>query len=81
MRRVGKNKKPSYQIVVIDSRKARDAEFIEKLGWYNALTDEFALDMERYNDWVSKGAIPTLRVLSLLKRKTQKMEVKNEGTD
>ncbi len=81
MRKVGRNNSPNYQIVVIDGRKARDAEFIEKLGWYNAKTDDFSLDFERFNDWVAKGAIPTTRVLSLVKRKTQKTEVKDERTD
>lgn len=81
LRRVGRKNTPNYQIVVIDGRKPRDAEYIEKLGWYNPKTDDFSLELERFNDWVSKGAIPTPRVLSIVKRKTQKTEVKDERTD
>ena len=33
--RLGDKKSPSYRIVVIDSRKARDGEYIDKVGHYD----------------------------------------------
>uniref|UniRef100_A0A7C4U6C3 Small ribosomal subunit protein bS16 n=1 Tax=candidate division WOR-3 bacterium TaxID=2052148 RepID=A0A7C4U6C3_UNCW3 len=81
MRRVGRNNTPHYQIVVIDGRNARQGKFLEKIGWYNPKTDEFSLEIPKYEEWVKKGAIPTPRVLSLVKRTTQKTEVKDERID
>ncbi|HUS04103.1 MAG TPA: 30S ribosomal protein S16, partial [Dehalococcoidia bacterium] len=39
LRRVGVKHKPSYRIVVADSRSPRDGRFIEIVGHYNPLTD------------------------------------------
>ncbi|MCX2957161.1 MAG: 30S ribosomal protein S16, partial [Candidatus Regiella insecticola] len=33
--RHGAKKRPFYQIVVADSRQARDGRFIEKIGFFN----------------------------------------------
>ncbi len=33
--RMGDKKSPFYRIVVVDSRKARDGEYIEKVGHYS----------------------------------------------
>ena len=33
--RLGDKKSPFYRIVVVDGRKARDGEYIDKVGHYN----------------------------------------------
>ena len=38
--RMGATKRPSYRIVATDSRKARDGEYIEQIGFYNPLTQD-----------------------------------------
>lgn len=65
--RGGAKKRPYYNIVVTDSRNARDGRFIEKIGHYNPLlakTDEKRVqyDEERAKYWLSKGATATDRV-------------------
>ncbi|SMY06226.1 30S ribosomal protein S16 [Flavimaricola marinus] len=69
--RGGSKKRPHYAIVAADSRMPRDGRFIEKLGTYNPLLpkdseDRVKMDMERVQDWLSKGAQPTDRVARML---------------
>ena len=39
LRRTGTTKRPSYRVVVADSRTARDGRFIEQIGFYDPLTE------------------------------------------
>lgn len=68
---MGTKKKPFYRIVVADSEAPRDGSFIEIVGNYDPLKDpaEINLKEERIEDWLSKGAKPSVTVLSLLKKK------------
>lgn len=70
MTRKGCKKKPFYRIVVADSEKSRDGRFIEIVGTYNPLVEENAIHFkkDRLEDWLSKGAIPTPSVKSLIKK-------------
>lgn len=54
----GRKNAPTYRIVAMDSRKKRDGEYIEDLGYYNPInkTTLLNIDKDRYNYWVSKGA-------------------------
>ena len=66
--RLGDKKSPIYHIVVVDSRKARDGEYIEKVGHYNptAQPAEITIDAEKAKSWLSKGVQPTETVKALL---------------
>jgi len=68
--RVGAKKKPSYRVVVADSRAPRDGRFIERIGFYNPLTDPptIHIDEERALYWLSKGAQPSEPVERMLKK-------------
>ena len=70
MKRVGTKNTPVYRIVVADSRSPRDGKFIEEIGTYQPLKkgDNFTVDLERANYWVSKGAQPSDTVASFLKK-------------
>ena len=39
LRRMGRKKRPFYRIVAADSRSPRDGKFIEKLGYYDPVTE------------------------------------------
>lgn len=69
LKRMGAKKRPFYRVVVADSRMPRDGRFIEEIGYYNPLTKpaEVKIDIEKANDWLKKGAIPTDTVKFLLK--------------
>ena len=68
--RLGDKKSPFYRIVVVDSRKARDGEYIEKIGHYNPTSqpEEIVIDEAKAKDWLSKGVQPTDTVKTLLIR-------------
>lgn len=70
LKRIGAHKQPSYRIVVADSRCARDGKFIEEIGFFDPLSDpeEIRVDGDKAKKWISKGAQPTERVKSLLKK-------------
>lgn len=69
--RGGAKKKPFYQMVVADSRRARDGRFIENVGFFNPMAkgqeEKVRMDVERIEHWISQGAQPSDRVASLLK--------------
>ena len=66
--RLGDKKSPTYRIVVIVSRKARDGEYIDKVGHYNPTANpaEVVIDKEKAADWLAKGVQPTETVRALL---------------
>ena len=66
--RMGDKKSPTYRIVVVDSRKARDGEYIDKVGHYNPTANpaEVVLNVDKAKDWLAKGVQPTETVRSLL---------------
>ena len=66
--RLGDKKSPTYRIVVIDSRKARDGEYIDNIGHYNPTANpaEVVIDKEKAADWLAKGVQPTETVRALL---------------
>jgi small subunit ribosomal protein S16 len=70
MKRIGTTNMPAYRIVVADSRSPRDGRFIEELGTYQPLkkTDNYTLDLDRAEYWLSKGAQPSETVASFLKK-------------
>ena len=70
MKRVGAKNAPVFRIVVADGRSPRDGKFIEELGTYQPLKkgNNFTLDLERADYWVSKGAQPSETVASFLKK-------------
>ena len=68
LRRVGAKDKPSYRLVVADSRAPRDGAFINIIGHYNPLTDPetVVIDEEKALHWLRQGAQPTDTVARLL---------------
>lgn len=70
LRRTGSHKRPSYRLVVADSRAPRDGRFIDLLGYYNPLTDPATIkvDEDKAKLWLSRGAQPTESAASILKR-------------
>jgi small subunit ribosomal protein S16 len=81
--RGGAKKRPFYSIVVADSRSPRDGRFIEKVGTYNPILksddpNRVLLKLERIQEWMKKGALPTDRVARFLDQAgVMKREAKN----
>ena len=70
LRRVGAKKKPSYRIVVADSRAPRDGSFVDQVGHYNPLTDPptISLDEDKVARWLGNGAQPSEPVERMLRK-------------
>ena len=81
LRRVGKKKQPSYRVVVADARSPRDGRFVEKVGFYNPLTDPptVNIDQDKLQSWIKKGAVPTESVQRLLNIKEEAPQIKEEA--
>lgn len=86
--RLGDKKSPFYRIVIADSRKARDGEYVDLVGTYNPLVNEndVNIDLEKAKKWLANGAQPTDTVKTLLekvgaiepKKSAQKKSTKKE---
>jgi small subunit ribosomal protein S16 len=70
--RFGKKHDPKYRITVADSRRWLGGKFIEVLGSYNpnptGAEKELNVDMDKVNAWIAKGAQPSDRMKSLLRK-------------
>ena len=66
--RHGAKKRPYYRVVVADGRMPRDGRYIEEIGRYNPLTSPKTIDinLEKVDEWVSKGAQPSNTVSHLI---------------
>ena len=64
--RIGRKNIPFYRIVVTDSKKARDGEYIEKVGHYDPRKKDLKMNRGRIEYWISKGAQPTNTVAKLI---------------
>lgn len=70
LKRMGAKRRPSYRIIVADSRSPRDGRFIENIGFYDPLADPATvrLNAERARYWVGVGAQATDTAKSILTR-------------
>ena len=68
LRRVGKKGKPSYRIVVADSRAPRDGAYVEWIGNYDPMAEPPAatIKADRAQAWLNQGAQPSDAVARIL---------------
>ncbi|HEX9686243.1 MAG TPA: 30S ribosomal protein S16 [Burkholderiales bacterium] len=70
--RGGSVKRPFFNMVVADSRRARDGRFIERIGFYDPMAPEgrerLRIDGARLTHWKSKGARLSGTVARLVKQ-------------
>lgn len=69
LQRKGAKHMAFFRIVAADSRSPRDGRFIEQLGYYDPLRHppEIKVETDKVIDWLSKGAVPSDTVESLLR--------------
>jgi len=69
--RGGSKKRPFYHLTVSDSRKARDARYIERIGFFNPIArgaeERLRVDLGRVAYWQGQGAQISERVSALVK--------------
>ncbi|MBP6882520.1 MAG: 30S ribosomal protein S16 [Candidatus Levybacteria bacterium] len=66
--RTGKKGERKFRVVVKEKRSRRDGDNIEVLGWYEMGKDggKKEVKMERYEYWLSQGALPSPRVTKIV---------------
>ena len=77
--RGGAKKRPFFNVVVADSRNARDGRFVERVGFYDPKAPEgresLRIDLARLEYWKGKGAQPSDTVQRLVKRYVEAAKV------
>jgi small subunit ribosomal protein S16 len=70
--RGGAKKRPFFNVVVTDSRNARDGRFIERLGFYDPKAPEghesLRIALDRLTHWQGQGAQVSDTVARLVKQ-------------
>lgn len=70
--RFGKKHSPKYRVTVADHRRWLNGKNIEVVGFYNPNPSGnekgFDVDMDKINAWIAKGAQPSDRVKSLIRK-------------
>jgi small subunit ribosomal protein S16 len=61
LHRMGAKKRPYYRLVVTDSAKASQGNYIEAIGHYDPIAEpaQVFIDEEKAIDWLKKGARPS----------------------
>ncbi len=69
LKRFGTKRRPYYRIVVVDSRRPRDGQTIEEVGFYHPIEideKQIIIKEDRIREWLGKGAQPSDTVRKLL---------------
>ena len=76
--RMGDKKSPFYRVIVADSRKSRDGEYVDLIGTYNPLKtpEEIKIDNEKALSWIQNGAQPTETVKAILEKAGVELKTK-----
>lgn len=69
--RFGTKHAPKYRITVADSRRYVTGKFLEVIGTYiptpKGQDKKVVMDLQKAQDWIKKGALPTDRVKHVMK--------------
>ena len=76
LRRGGAKKNAIYRVVVSDSRKTPNADYLDQVGFYdpNQEPPEIRIDLEKVDKWQSQGAGVSDTVKSLIEKAKQQQQ-------
>lgn len=68
--RIGKKKQPSFNIVVAEAKSKLNGRYLDSLGLYNPLPKPhiIKIDKKKYQKWLERGAQPTQKLRSLVRK-------------
>jgi small subunit ribosomal protein S16 len=86
--KIGKRNAPTYRVVVANQRDKRNGIFLDILASYNPQgTTKPSIDKKKYNEWIQKGAQPSVAVQKLMDGKYEfkpylktKKKIESEAT-
>ncbi|MEX2054239.1 MAG: 30S ribosomal protein S16 [Candidatus Colwellbacteria bacterium] len=64
---IGKKGQHSFRVIVQEKRAKLQGKFTDDLGWFNPHTNQFKINHERLQQWLTNGAQPTESVQKILK--------------
>ncbi len=66
--RTGRKNQPYYRVVVLEQKSKLTGRAVDTLGSYNPKDpkNKLTIDLNRYNDWLIKGAQPTDTIRQLV---------------
>jgi len=79
LKRTGTRNAACFRVVVIDQRSSRDGKSIEELGFYNPVTKEEKVNLERVAYWRGVGASFTETVEAVIARVTGGVSLKDKA--
>jgi small subunit ribosomal protein S16 len=70
LKKMGKKNQPFYRVVVADTLKKHEGEYLENLGWYDPLVkgDNYLIKQDRIDYWVTQGARVSDTVKSIVRK-------------
>nr|YP_009397335.1 ribosomal protein S16 [Thuretia quercifolia]ARW66521.1 ribosomal protein S16 [Thuretia quercifolia] len=68
LKRLGRKKRACYRIIVIDSRHKRDGKAIEELGFYNPLSKQSKVNLNKIQERIANGAQLTNTVKNIINK-------------
>lgn len=68
LKKTGNKNNSSFRIVVIPQLSGRDSRTIEELGYYDPRRSDECVNIEKFDKWISEGAIPTDTVNAIVNR-------------
>lgn len=73
--RIGKKGFPNYRIVTVDKRKKRNGAYLDRVGFYNPLSNPASLELDekRVMYWLEKGATISEGMSKLLGKRIRTM--------
>ncbi len=81
--RFGSTHEPKYRITVADSRRYVKSKYLEILGFYNPKPRGkdmgLVIDLEKTQSWIKKGAQPSDRVRSILRKVEKDPSINKAG--
>jgi small subunit ribosomal protein S16 len=75
LKKMGKRGQPFYRVVVSDTLKKHEGDYIENLGWYDPLVkgDNYLLKQDRIDYWISQGALVSDTVKSIVRKNRKRV--------
>jgi|GEM_PF-1832140 len=79
--RFGKRGYAVYRVVVLDKRKKRNGSYVEKIGFYNPMTEPatFTIDEKKLDMWITRGALISDGMRKILKKGKKAVAAKVEA--
>nr|YP_009897278.1 ribosomal protein S16 [Hesperis tristis]QKK43911.1 ribosomal protein S16 [Hesperis tristis] len=68
LKRCGRKQRAVYRIVAIDVRSRREGRDLQKVGFYDPITNKTFLNLPAILDFLKKGAQPTRTVQDISKK-------------